>query len=115
MNLDDYQDASRRTLNVDWPLQDQLANAALGLAGEAGEVADLYKKILYHGHDIDALTIIDELGDVLFYLAALCTLEGLSLSDVAQANINKLCQRYPNGFTQEDSIKRADVNQRGNL
>jgi NTP pyrophosphatase (non-canonical NTP hydrolase) len=109
MNLSEYQDAARRTLNVDWPERDQIANATLGLAGEAGEVADLYKKMLFHGHQVDALHIIDELGDVLWYIAALASLEGLSLQDIAQANIDKLAVRYPNGFTREDSVARVDA------
>lgn len=112
MTLNDYQEAARRTLNVDWPLKDQQANAALGLAGEAGEVADLYKKMLYHGHQVPALTIIDELGDVLWYLAAVASLEGLSLDDIARQNIAKLQVRYPNGFSKEDSQRRADVERR---
>ena len=58
MNFDEYQDAAQRTLNVDWPEREQMANAVLGLAGEAGEVANLFKKILYHGHQVDALTMV---------------------------------------------------------
>jgi len=112
MNLDDYQDASRRTLNVDWPEREQIANAVMGLAGEAGEIAELFKKQLYHGHNISAMQIIDELGDLMWYLAAIASLEGLSLDDIAQANIDKLWQRYPNGFNPEDSIRREDVNGR---
>jgi len=110
MNLDDYQDASRRTLNVDWPERDQIANAVMGLAGEAGEIADLFKKRLYHGHDIPTMQIIDELGDLMWYLAAIASLEGLSLNDIARANIDKLWRRYPNGFNSHDSIRREDVN-----
>jgi NTP pyrophosphatase (non-canonical NTP hydrolase) len=109
VNIGEYQDAARRTLNVDWPEKDQIANAVMGLAGEAGEVIDLYKKTLFHGHTLDALTVIDELGDVLWYVAAIASLEGLSLNDIAQANIDKLLARYPNGFTQEDSIARVDI------
>jgi NTP pyrophosphatase (non-canonical NTP hydrolase) len=108
MNLDEYQDAARRTLNVDWPEREQIANAVMGLAGEAGEIADLYKKKLYHGHDVSAMQIIDELGDLLWYLAAVASLEGLSLADIARQNIDKLKVRYPNGFTKRDSILRAD-------
>ena len=108
MDLDQYQEASRRTLNVDWSLREQIANAVMGLAGEAGEVADLFKKYLYHGHPVAESTIIDELGDVLFYLAAIATLNGISLDIVAQHNIDKLWKRYPNGFTVQDSIARAD-------
>jgi len=112
MNLDEYQDASRRTLNVDWPEREQMANAVMGLAGEAGETADLFKKYLYHGHPLAEESIIDELGDVLFYVAAVATLNGISLDVVAQYNVNKLWKRYPNGFSQEDSIRREDVNGR---
>lgn len=108
MDLDAYQEASRRTLNVDWPEREQIANAVMGLTGEAGEIADLFKKKLYHGHDVSAMQIIDELGDLMWYLAAIASLEGLSLSDIAQANIDKLQRRYPNGFTKQDSIRRAD-------
>ena len=108
MTLSDYQRQSQRTLNVSWPTRDQQANAALGLAGEAGEVADLIKKWLYHGHDTDWAKLHEELGDVLFYVAAIATLYGLNLDDIAQANIDKLKARYPNGFTAEDSRSRAD-------
>ena len=59
---------------------DKLTLAALGLAGESGEVADTIKKVLYQGHHLDILHIVEELGDVLWYLtlacnAVKCTLE----------------------------------------
>lgn len=109
MNLDQYQHAAKRTLNVDWTFDRQVANAALGLAGEAGEVADLLKKVLYHGHDLDRSKLADELGDVLWYLAAVASLHGLYLDDIAERNIAKLLVRFPNGFTQEDSVARVDI------
>jgi NTP pyrophosphatase (non-canonical NTP hydrolase) len=108
MNLDQYQNAAKRTLNVDWPFDQQVSNAALGLAGEAGEVADILKKALYHGHKLDKAELSKELGDVLWYLAALASLHGLYLDDIAEQNIAKLRARYPNGFTQADSQARAD-------
>jgi len=110
VDFDAYQNASRRTLNVDYPQREQIANAALGLAGEAGEIADLFKKYLYHGHPLAETTVTDELGDILWYVAAIASLMGISLDVVAQANIDKLWQRYPNGFSQEDSLRREDVN-----
>lgn len=101
LTLDRYQALSTRTLTD----RDQVWNA-LGLVGEAGEVADLIKKIVYHKHDVDREKMKEELGDVMWYLAALATCAGISLSDVARANVEKLERRYPNGFSQEASRNR---------
>ena len=109
MNLNDYQTAASRTLNVSRTFREQVANGALGLAGEAGEVADLIKKFLYHGHSLDPDKLRKELGDCLWYIAANASLHGLSLDDIAQQNIDKLQRRYPNGFTKADSVARVDV------
>lgn len=89
-------------------MQLQTAVFALGLAGEAGEVADYLKKVIGHGHDFDRETLVKELGDVLWYLAALAYQHQISLAEVAEANIEKLQKRYPEGFTAEHSINRAD-------
>lgn len=80
----------------------------LGIAGEAGEVADEMKKELGHGHDRDRAKMAKELGDVLWYTAVLADRYGYSLSDIATLNINKLKARYPQGFTVEGSIHRAE-------
>ncbi len=79
---------------------------ALGLAGEAGEVIDLMKKEIGHGHPADPLKVAVELGDVLWYVANLADAYGLSLSDVATMNIDKLRARYPEGFSTEASVNR---------
>lgn len=50
--------------------------------------------------------IIEELGDTLFYMAAICTLYDIRLSEVANGNIEKLLIRYPNGFEASRSINR---------
>lgn len=85
-----------------------MANYGLGIAGEVGEVADLVKKSLFHGHKIDQESIKKELGDVLWYMAQLARLAGITLEDVAVANIEKLKERYPDGFSVEASINRKD-------
>lgn len=80
---------------------------ALGLGGEAGEVAELTTHLEYEAIDHAALT--KELGDTLWYVAALCTLAGISMGDVMAANIAKLEQRYPNGYSSADSVARVDT------
>lgn len=86
----------------------QRDNAILGLAGEIGEVCDLVKKERYHGHALNSTTVMDELGDILWYCALLANSFGWTLDDVAQLNIEKLRKRYPEGFDDARSIERYD-------
>lgn len=80
---------------------------ALGLAGETGEFIDLIKKELGHGHAEDGDRVGVELGDILWYIANLADAYGLSLSEIATTNIEKLRMRYPDGFSTERSVNRA--------
>ena len=105
MQLNDYQSLATRTAAKH---DNELVNYGLGIAGEAGEVADLIKKATFHGHIVDQVEIKKELGDVLWYLANIARLAGLTLDDVAEANIAKLQKRYPRGFSVEDSINRQE-------
>jgi len=101
--LDRYQVEALRTVgSSDLPI------LALGIAGEAGEVADLVKKELGHGHPRNSEKMAKELGDVLWYVAALAEEYGYSLSAVATMNIEKLKARYPQGFTVDGSINRVE-------
>lgn len=96
LTLDTYQAKAwetavypRKSINFIYP--------TLGLCGEAGEVAEKVKKIIRdHGGRIPAekhTEIVKELGDVLWYLAALSSELGVNLSAVAQANLDKLAKR----------------------
>ena len=80
---------------------------ALGLAGESGEVADLIKKGIGHGHDVPLDKLTSELGDVLWYVAAVAKCYGLTLEEVAAYNVAKLRKRYPDGFSHAASIGRS--------
>jgi NTP pyrophosphatase (non-canonical NTP hydrolase) len=83
--------------------------AALGLSGEAGEIADHVKKILYHGHPLDDTTrdeIAKEIGDILWYCALGAKGIDMSLAEIAVMNVDKLRRRYPEGFSSERSINR---------
>jgi len=108
MNLDDYQQLAARTLGRDRTHDQQLANAALGLTGEAGEVAEIIKKHLFHATPLDQEAVVKELGDCLWYIGAFATVLGLSMDDIAQRNIDKLRKRYPEGFDTERSRNRTE-------
>ena len=98
-----------RALVTAGPLEterDRLVCGALGLTGEAGEAADLVKKHLYHGHPLDRVKLQKELGDVLWYLVLVADALGLTLSDVAEANLVKVGERYPDGFDPARSLHR---------
>jgi len=107
--LDGYQEAASRTAPMALTQEMRLATFAMGLAGEAGEVVDLLKKHLGHGHPLDTEKLCKELGDVLWYVAALAGFFELKLSEVAQANVEKLKARYPAGFSPEASQQRDKV------
>ena len=77
---------------------ERLPVMVLGLCGEAGEVADLVKEHLWHGKDYPHAEIKNELGDALGYVSEIATALGLTLEDIAAANIEKLRRRYPDGF-----------------
>jgi NTP pyrophosphatase (non-canonical NTP hydrolase) len=108
-DLDRYQEQARATAAMDLPASVHRATMGLGIAGEAGEVADLVKKEIGHGHPPDPIRILKELGDVLWYVAMVADAYGWTLSDVAGHNIAKLRERYPDGFTTADSLARRDA------
>lgn len=108
--LDQYARAANRTISEECSMNPDkaLLNAALGLAGESGEVVDHLKKNLFHKHPLDIGKVKKELGDILWYIAEACFALGLDLEDVASTNIDKLLKRYPDGFSVERSINRVE-------
>ncbi|QLK85585.1 nucleoside triphosphate pyrophosphohydrolase family protein [Staphylococcus sp. 17KM0847] len=111
MELNDYQSLALRTHGGHVTKHLALSNYALGLTGEAGEVADLIKKHIFHGHELEREAIVKELGDVLWYLSSLAHVCDITLDEVAEQNIEKLTKRYPNGFNYHDSIYRTEQNE----
>lgn len=79
------------------PLQARLLNWSLGLGGEAGEVEEVIKHHVFGKEPLDKMKLAKELGDVLWYLAALCTTADMELSAVAELNVHKLNHRYSGG------------------
>jgi NTP pyrophosphatase (non-canonical NTP hydrolase) len=92
MNLDDYQRAALRTINPALSDRDRLLDASAGLAEESAE-------LLGQQRDVDEARLIEELGDTLWCLAVAANSLGISLSNVAAANLSKLADRHPKGFS----------------
>ena len=108
MTFDEYQQAMQRTAGPTKSDGGALQLSALGLCGESGEVADLVKKHIFHGHPLDPIKVAEELGDVLWYVARTCEAINVPLDVVASRNIAKLKNRYPDGFSSERSINRSE-------
>lgn len=107
MDFKEYQALAERTVNGQNE-RERYLNYSMGLVGEAGEVVDSIKKVMFHGHEMDTDHLKKELGDVLWYMATLASTAGLELEDVAKANVEKLKKRYPDGFSSEHSINRNE-------
>lgn len=126
INMAEYQEEALRTANKmstiflmqhvisdceENPDSDKVAwmlEGALGLSGEVGEVVDILKKSIFQGHPLDVRKVALELGDVMWYLALLAHSIGYNLDEVTKMNIEKLKNRYPNGFSTTDSLNRKE-------
>ena len=112
LTANDYQRAAMRTASGmdsdEYDGHGLLMNAVMGLNGEAGEVIDHVKKVCFQGHELDRLHLIEELGDVAWYLAVCCEAIDTTLEEVLQNNIDKLRKRYPDGFDKSRSINREE-------
>ena len=99
MELSEYQHLSRRT--AEYPRDAWLAYPALGLSGEAGEVAEHAKKAIRDDNgqitEERRAAMAKELGDVLWYVAQLASELQLDLDEIAQANLDKLLSRQQRG------------------
>lgn len=108
--FDEYQELARRTQNPNLTITDRRLHALHGLAAEVGEIHSLYQKA-YQGHAILRESLLKEIGDLLWFIAELCDVENAFMSDVAWANIDKLRERYPDGFSAEKSLHRKEGDQ----
>lgn len=81
-------------------------HALLGLSSEVGELCDAYKKHIFYGTELDRTNVVEEIGDVAWYLALLADSIGYTLEECMARNIAKLRARYPHRFTQADAVSR---------
>jgi len=106
-----HQRMVRKLVKSPWRLQGEitpidlaLIHAILGIAGECGEIVDAIKKVVIYRQPINIKNIIEELGDLEFYIEDLRRWLKISRTRTIKANITKLAKRYP-GFVYTD--KRA--------
>jgi NTP pyrophosphatase (non-canonical NTP hydrolase) len=114
MDIKEFQKLSKRTMGVPVTgtieeFQLMLCNYAMGLGGESGEVQDVLKKWIHHKHPYDEMKLIKEMGDLMHYWCGICTMLHLDIDEIFAVNLQKLKERYPDGFSADASMERKDV------
>lgn len=104
---DEYQKDAARTIMTPDNSDKMLTHGLLGLGSEVGEVQGIFQKT-YQGHKVNPEHLIKELGDVLWMIAEICTACEFSMGDVMKINIDKLWERYPDGFDPDKSLHRKE-------
>lgn len=107
MTLSEYQQLAARTMNPALGREETLQHALYMSCAEVGEIHSLFQK-KYQGHDISREHLVKEIGDVCWALAELCTVCNINMDEVARTNIEKLLERYPNGFEVDKSLNRRE-------
>ncbi|MDP3991177.1 MAG: nucleoside triphosphate pyrophosphohydrolase family protein [Candidatus Nealsonbacteria bacterium] len=111
-NLKEYQELCKKTAQKHQDKEKEIFTWALGMAGEAGDVAGCIKKTVSHKNDQKA-GIKENLGDTMWYMAMICNFFGWDFDEVLAENIKKLEKRYPKGFTQKVAKRKGiDWNER---
>lgn len=90
------------------PENSHLVHMVLGIAGEAGELLDAIKKHAIYGKPLDLANVIEELGDLEFYMEGLRQGVNVTRYETLQHNIKKLTERYGARYSNEAAIARAD-------
>lgn len=113
MRLNEYSEAVEKTIQYPRDKMGKCMYPALGLTGEAGEVADKIKKVYRDNNGVFTeeirTGIVKELGDVLWYVNAMAVELDVTLEEVAQTNIDKLTKRMEKGVLGGSGDNREDV------
>lgn len=107
MTGNEYQLLAARTINPGITSVETKFHALHGMVAEIGELHGLYQKV-YQGHAINQEHVKKELGDLLWFVAEYCTVMNWNLDDIMRINIEKLQNRYPDGFKEEQSLYREE-------
>ena len=90
----------------------RILHATMGLCTESGELTDQLKKHLFYGAELDRVNLIEEAGDLMWYLAILFDELNTSFEEVMSSNNAKLRSRYPEKFTPKHAARRDLVGER---
>lgn len=115
MNPKEYVEAVKKTESINFndirarmynEATIRLDHASDGLCTEAGEFKDALKKWKFYGKPLDTINLLEELGDILWYIGVACDTLGINIEDIMELNINKLKKRYGISFNEEGAINR---------
>lgn len=86
----------------------RLLHALIGINTENGELQDQFKKHIFYGKPLDSINLIEELGDLMWYVALACDELSVSFDQVFERNIAKLQVRYKDAckFTETQALNR---------
>ncbi len=85
---------------------DRIQHATMGMVTEAGEIMDDLKRAKYYNVPLDRGHVVEEAGDVMWYLAVLADELGVSFEEVWEKNIAKLQKRYPDKYSNDLAVNR---------
>jgi len=106
MNLNDYAQWTAHTCaELETPELDDI-HMLFGMATEVGELMDVYKKNIAYKKELDLVNVQEELGDIFYYLASFCRINGFDLEKILERNVAKLESRYPDSFTEYHANNR---------
>lgn len=107
MTPNEYQKLAERTsATAGAPLEVRMLHASMGFCTEAGEFMDPIKREHFYNKTFDRNNSIEEIGDLLWYIAEACNALGVDMEEVMIKNIAKLKVRYPDKFTTENALNR---------
>ena len=106
MELNEYQRLALQTVNPKLNRMEMKLHALHEISAEVGEIHSIFQKA-YQGHPVNTEDLKLEIGDLMWGICELCNVFGFTLEGVANANINKLRNRYPEGFSESRSINRT--------
>jgi NTP pyrophosphatase (non-canonical NTP hydrolase) len=112
MEINEYQKKASRTLPILDTQQTNLEHMMYGLASEVGELMTMLKGHYVYKKPFDVVNLIEELGDIAWYLVGTCTIMDIGADDVLSKNIAKLEARYPEKFTEYHAKNRDLANER---
>lgn len=92
------------------PVKAHLLHMSVGISGEAGELLDAIKKHVVYNKEVDRENVIEELGDLEFYMEGLRQGLGITREETIAHNISKLGVRYAGGYSDKAAQERADKN-----